>query len=769
MPFLRASASALASALLLVASLAHGQTPASTAPADAAPPPLLGIFSKYTQWRFEQVSPTHLRLTGEVEIEGDQISFAADEVDVYTDTNRIVARGNVVFAGPDGRIAAEEVDYNTTLGTGVFRQASGILSLGPSADRLPFGDQDPDIYFYGQQLEKTADRKYRITNGGFTTCVQPTPRWEVTSGSVMLNLDEYAFARNTILRVKGVPVFYLPVMYYPIQEDERATGFLLPAYGSSTVRGQAISNAFFWAINRSQDATFFHDWFTRSGQGVGGEYRYVSGPQSRGNVRLYRFARRETTFLDNGAETTLPGQNSFELTGNASQTLGQATRAHFRAEYFTDIITQQLYHQDLYQATRRNRTIEAGINSVVGPLSTSALFQRNETFTNTNQSLVYGGTPRITANLASQRLGATPAYVSVNSEYAYLPYRSIRNGEVEVDKSLNRTDFTPTIRVPLSRLTFLSVNSSASYRTTFYSRSFDATGTVVPESFLRQYLALRTEIVGPVFTRIWDVPESGFAERLKHVVEPTFAVEYTTNFESASRTPFLSDTSDFVVAGAGRYTYGLNNRFFYRGRAVGDVRGQTREFLTLGLQQTYYTNSQSSLYDTGYSSASTSRRQVDLSPIALNARVSPNSTIDGTARVEYDVSGGGLQVLTIGSNIDVDRLRSNVNFNRRRLNRANEPDDFLSASTSVRMRGGRVTTAYSLSWSITQGYLVSQSIQASYLAQCCGIQMEFQNFNFPQSSGYPVTADRRFNMSFVLAGLGTFSNFFGAFGNGAAR
>ena len=125
------------------------------------------------------------------------------------------------------------------------------MSLGAQADRRQFGNQEADVYFYGEAIEKLGPRRYRLTRGGFTTCVQPTPRWEVTSGSVTLNLNDYAVARNTILRVKGVPVLYLPMIYYPIREDERATGFLLPTYGTSTVRGQAISNAFFWAINRS--------------------------------------------------------------------------------------------------------------------------------------------------------------------------------------------------------------------------------------------------------------------------------------------------------------------------------------------------------------------------------------------------------------------------------------------------------------------------------------------------------------------------------------
>jgi hypothetical protein len=48
--------------------------------------------------------------------------------------------------------------------------------------------------------------------------------------------------------------------------------------------------------------------------------------------------------------------------------------------------------------------------------------------------------------------------------------------------------------------------------------------------------------------------------------------------------------------------------------------------------------------------------------------------------------------------------------------------------------------------------------------------VEFQNYNYAQvSSSFPIPADRRFNFSFTLAGLGTFSNFFGAFGGGQGR
>ena len=51
------------------------------------------------------------------------------------------------------------------------------------------------------------------------------------------------------------------------------------------MRGQSLSNAFFWAINRSQDLTLLHDWYTKTGQGAGAEYRYIASPGSEGNFR----------------------------------------------------------------------------------------------------------------------------------------------------------------------------------------------------------------------------------------------------------------------------------------------------------------------------------------------------------------------------------------------------------------------------------------------------------------------------------------------------
>jgi LPS-assembly protein len=721
-----------------------------------------------SQLKMTQDSAGPRRLTGNVECElSDGTKVFAEIMEIYRDvaTNRIVATGNVVFSGPEGHISAERLEYDTATGTGTFHIASGILALPADRSRSPFGGKPPSLYFHGQKIEKLGPRRYRVTRGEWSTCEQPTPRWDFTSGTMVLNLEDYVVSSNTVLRLKGVPMMYLPWMYYPIQSDDRATGFLMPTYGRSSFRGLAFSNAFFWAIGRSHDATFLHDWFTRAGQGAGMEYRYVTGPQSSGNFRLYEFHRSETESTENGITTVHPAGNSYEITGTAVQTVAPGIIARTRLDYFSDVVNQQLLHQTIYEATRRNRLIEAAVTAAFGRLSSNLLYQRNEVVNGLTDTLVYGSTPRATASLAPQRLFQTPVYASLSADYAFLPYRRYLDGALSRDDSFGRLDASPSVRVPLSRLSFLSVNASAAYRTTYYTRQAgDVTGQTAPGSFLRRYATAKTDIVGPVLTRIWDLPEGAFAERLKHVIEPTIVLDFTSPIVDYRRTPILTDISDFVVGNSARVTYGFTNRLFSRGRMVNGSRGATREFVTVGIQETFYSRPEASRYDTTYVSSQGTGTGRELSPVAMTIRVSPGASIDGNGRIEYDVSGGGLQVLTTGATLNRPEGGVTINYSRQRLNRSQPASSFVSASARAQLLQKSVSMTYNVNWDVARSYIASQGVVASYMAQCCGVQAEYQQANYPTGFGFPVNSDHRLNFSLVLAGLGTFSNFFGAFG-----
>ena len=381
-----------------------------------------------------------------------------------------------------------------------------------------------------------------------------------------------------------------------------------------------------------------------------------------------------------------------------------------------------------------------------------------------DDTIVYGGTPRFTATLAPQRLFDSPVYGSFNTDLAYLPYKHLAGGAVLQDNSFGRLDAAPSIRLPLSRLPYLSANTSAAYRTTYYSRQASGLpGQTEDAGYFRQYASMRTEVVGPVLSRIFDLGENGFAERVKHVIAPTVTVDLTSPIHDFARTPLQGDVSDFIIGGTARITYGVTNRLFFRKATVNGVRGATREFVTIGVQQTLYSNEQASRYDTTYSTAIGVGPGNTLSPIALTARVSPTNTFDGNLRAEDDLRQG-LQTLTTGASINVRRGGTTLNYSRQQFDRSLPANSFLSASTRASFLQDRATGTYNVSWDISRGYVVSQGIIGSYMAQCCGIQAEYQQFNYPTGFGLPVTTDRRINFAFVLAGLGTFSNFFGAFG-----
>ena len=125
--------------------------------------------------------------------------------------------------------------FNTKNGLGTFYTASAWprSAIARAQDKSMFGMLEPDMYFYGGTIEKIGDDRYRITKGGFTSCAQPTPRWDIVSRNATINLGDYAILRNAVVRVKNVPVFYLPASTTRFRNDDRATGFLMPMYGLS--------------------------------------------------------------------------------------------------------------------------------------------------------------------------------------------------------------------------------------------------------------------------------------------------------------------------------------------------------------------------------------------------------------------------------------------------------------------------------------------------------------------------------------------------------
>ena len=713
------------------------------------------------------INENHYQLFRDVQVNCNDMQFFADEAEIFSDADRMTGRGNVVFVTGDNRIAAERMEFNTRTRTGTFYVASGIASMANrKIDRSLFGNQEPDAYFWGETIEKLGPKTYRITRGGFTTCVQPEPRWELVSNTVTLTLEQHAVLKNTLLMVKGVPMFYLPVMYYPINKEDRATGFLIPTYGASTVKGQSLSNAFFWAISRNRDATFFHDWFSKTGQGFGGEYRYVQAPGSSGSMRTYVLREHDTTYQrPDGTPSFYAGRQSYQITGSAAQRLSAHIRLTGNANYFSSLVAQQRYQQNVYAATNRSRSFNGSVAANWSKYSVSGTVDRNEVFYSETSSNLAGSQPRITASRAESPIGKLPLYFGVMGEFVSL-VREDKDTATNTDnnRGLTRVDFMPTLRFPFSKWQFLTFNSALAWRDTEWSESLDAAGRQVPERIGRRYFDVSTRITGPVFTRVFSTPSKSYAQKWKHVIEPSVTLQHVTAIDNFNRIVRL-EGADSVV-GTTRITYGLGNRLYAKKDVAREIAGAT-------ISQSYYTSANAAQYDPRYQSSYTGLAPSNFSAVAIEGHVAPIPGTDATIRTELDPKVHKFRTLSANGSLAKGWVQESAGWSIRRylpdvpgFNVESQATHYLNSATVVRKPGNSVGGIYTFNYDVRHTQFLQQRYMVFYNTQCCGVNVEYQTFNYSlvNQAVLGVPKDRRLNISFTLAGVGSFSNLLGAFG-----
>ena len=222
--------------------------------------------------RLEQVGADNLLIaTGNVQITRGTARLMADRVEINRETGDATARGRVIFYDGEDRLTGDSVEYNVKTGTGVVHQ--GRLQATP--------------YYRigGERLERLGESVYRVRRGVFTTCDdEESPAWSFRFGDATADLEEFIYGRDASFWVKDVPLIPFVPFFAAAIRRERQTGFLSPAFGTSTRKGFFAEIPFFWAISDSQDATVAFDFFERRGFGGSGEYRYVLSQQQQGAV-----------------------------------------------------------------------------------------------------------------------------------------------------------------------------------------------------------------------------------------------------------------------------------------------------------------------------------------------------------------------------------------------------------------------------------------------------------------------------------------------------
>ena len=244
--------------------------------------------------RLEQVGADNLLIaTGNVEITRGTSRLMADRVEINRATGDAVAEGRVVFYDGENQLTGQRIDYNLKSGTGVVYQADARA--------------EPSYRITGEQMERLGESVYRIREGMFTTCVDDPPTWSFRFGSATADLNDYVYGTGASFWVKEFPLIPFFPFFAAAIRRERQTGFLFPKVGNSSSKGVYMETPFFWAIDESKDATIAPLFYSRRGEGLTAEFRYVANEYDRGRANM--FFLQETARHDNSRYTATVRQD----------------------------------------------------------------------------------------------------------------------------------------------------------------------------------------------------------------------------------------------------------------------------------------------------------------------------------------------------------------------------------------------------------------------------------------------------------------------------
>ncbi len=192
----------------------------------------------------------------------ENISLTADSASFESNSDNISVEGNVELVQGGTRVTGDTANYNAAAGEVSITNTT--YSIGDINARGEAGN----IYLSAGGVAKLQGVKY-------TTCPEDDEVWSLTAKEIKVDIDKgYASTKNAAIRLKNVPVLYLPYASYPIS-DKRKTGFLIPGFRTSNQRGLEINAPFYWNIAPNYDATFTPRYMSRRGLMLGAEGRML--------------------------------------------------------------------------------------------------------------------------------------------------------------------------------------------------------------------------------------------------------------------------------------------------------------------------------------------------------------------------------------------------------------------------------------------------------------------------------------------------------------
>ncbi len=742
------------------------------------------------------------KLHGKAEIHYSTYILYADEMTYDSDTGKATADGHVVLEGGlnDEHIQARHATYNIRNETGEFENATGSIGAQIRGRSLLLTSPNP-FFFSGRLVEKTAADHYKVIDGMVTTCQLPTPKWQFNARKVVVEVGGTAKIYHSTFGVRGVPILYFPFATLPAERLPRQSGFLIPNFGTSSIKGTILGESVFWAINRSMDAHLGADYYSKRGWAPQAEFR--ARPSETSFVDLSYFS-----VLDRGIGVPHVDQGGEEVRLTAQSDFVHNFRAVANVDYLSSFLFRVAFSETFTQAVDSEVRSDAFLSNSTRGYFYDFDVHRYQDFESTTSSDVISilHAPAVDLWSVDHRLGSSPFYWSYEADAEGL---SRSEPGFSTATLVGRFDLAPVLSMPFQSGGW-SFRPEFSLRDTSYTQELavapNGTRTVVSDYVNRKILGGSVEIRPPALHRVFDHEFLG--RKWKHVVEPRVAYSYVTgvnNFDDILR----FDARD-ILSNTNEVEYGVVNRLYAKRigpkrKGCGDpgmpllfIGGtpphnpipwlrqpmpqdaschqgpEVREVVTWELAQKYFadptfggalvpgrSNVLASTADlTGIAFLSQVRH---LSPIISRLRVQTSERTDVEWDVDYDFKQGQMNASTVLLNYRVGpvtigggdaflrvppespnsaTLPSPQSFNQFRL---------LLGYGHTGKRG--FSAATNIGFDANLNFLQYAALQTTYNWDCCGVNLEFRRFDLGS-----VRNENQYRFTFALANLGSLGN-----------
>jgi lipopolysaccharide assembly outer membrane protein LptD (OstA) len=626
---------------------------------------------------------------------------------------------------PEEVVSAEEIRMN-------LDSLQGNLQKG-------FGMIQPTIFYEAENIERKDAGIYNFHKAKITSCTQPVPRWKLVSSRAKYKKNDYIDMWNPVFYIKKIPIFYLPYMRYPLDE-ERSTGFLMPQLGYSGSKGFSYTQVFYWAMKRNMDATLNFDYYSARGLGGGFEYRYLFSGGVGGNLNLYYF-----NFKDDPEEESSADAYLFRFKHNQPLPLNFSLVADIDYSSSFDFLRE--FDNDFKRAVVSNRRSQVYLTRAWSYFNFNARVSRFETYNREiDRSVIRHNLPEISFSSSKIKL-FSPLYFSFSSSFSRWEYGWESEYEAGTQKRSQSLAFSPELTFPFAAIPWLTLSSSFSSNINYYFQSYAPnTQEIVDESLLSLNYGLEAEFTGPVIYKIYYGAEG--KAKLKHIIEPSFVYRYESPVADSDRiiTQRIFYRNHYI-------RYGITNRFLIKKDKM------PKEVFTVGLEQSFYFSPEESPLQV----YRVDGKIPEFSDISGYLRFYPVGKYSLDVSADFNPYHNTFSSLRLGANLGspADSLFLRVNWYKS-INPYYE--NVWWNRHQVSFFGGLKIPELSLeaqaetNFNIQEGKMLHSVLALVYNYQCLDFRVELKVFYFREKP------DTQFKFSFGLGNIGKSIDFLGGMG-----